>query len=98
VTPTGSFGDAEPNVTEGDLEMNKGYQCMLKNDGKTEDTNPNSKTMGILQEMANLYDRMGDHWRTISYRYVHLKTILLAAPPPTLNDVLDHRREDHNSL
>lgn len=71
---------------------------MLRNDGKTEDGNPNTRTMGILQEMASAYDRMGDHWRTISYRYVYPKIMLLAAPPPTLRGVLDHRGEDHDAL
>ena len=41
---------------------------MLKNDGKTGDANPNSATMGILEEMASFYDRTGDIWRTLSYR------------------------------
>lgn len=41
---------------------------MLKNDEKTLDTNPNAATMGILQEMASLYDRMGNQWRTLSCR------------------------------
>lgn len=41
---------------------------MLKNDGKTKDTNPNAITMGILQEMASFYDRTGDRWRTFSYK------------------------------
>jgi DNA polymerase IV len=68
VTPSASFADLGTSLTEADSEINKGFQCMLKNDGKTEDTNPNAFTMGVLQEMASFYDRTGDRWRTLSYR------------------------------
>jgi hypothetical protein len=68
VTISASFADPETSLTEADFEINKGFQCMLKNDGKTKDTNPNAFTMGILQEMSSFYDRTGDRWRTLSYR------------------------------
>ena len=41
---------------------------MVKNDGKTERINPNAPIIKLLQDMATTYDRMGDHWRTLSYR------------------------------
>ncbi|KAF7562193.1 hypothetical protein G7046_g1951 [Stylonectria norvegica] len=30
--------------------------------------NPNARTIEVLQHMASYYDRINDHWRTISYR------------------------------
>ncbi|KAK9439085.1 DNA-directed DNA polymerase X [Metarhizium brunneum] len=30
--------------------------------------NPNSRTIEVLQSMANYYDRVNDHWRTTGYR------------------------------
>ncbi|KAL6869308.1 hypothetical protein ACO1O0_000632 [Amphichorda felina] len=30
--------------------------------------NPNARTIGVLQNMANYYDRVNDHWRTTAYR------------------------------
>jgi DNA polymerase IV len=44
------------------------FACMRKNEGVSRDTNPNSGTIDILDKMAQYYDRIGDHWRTISYR------------------------------
>ena len=67
MTPAGSFADTLSNLDEATTEVNKGFQCMHKNDGKT-NMNPNAQTMGVLQEMATAYDRMGDIWRALSYR------------------------------
>lgn len=41
---------------------------MSKHDGTSKDDNPNSRVMEVLQEMATYYDRIGDHWRSTSYR------------------------------
>ena len=41
---------------------------MSKHDGTSTDNNPNSHIIDVLQQMATYYDRVGDHWRTISYR------------------------------
>lgn len=68
MTPSASFADSETTTDEAYLDINKDFPCMLKNDGKTKDTNPNAITMGILQEMASFYDRTGDRWRTFSYK------------------------------
>jgi DNA polymerase IV len=41
---------------------------MRKNEGMSKSTNPNSRTIDKLGKMAEYYDRIGDHWRTIAYR------------------------------
>jgi DNA polymerase IV len=43
-----------------------GFQCMEEHDGNPD--NPNARTIALLQELANWYDRMGDKWRTTAYR------------------------------
>jgi len=37
-------------------------------DGKKDGENPNAKTIGMLQEMANYYESSQDRWRSIAYR------------------------------
>ncbi|KIW18788.1 hypothetical protein PV08_03077 [Exophiala spinifera] len=49
-------------------KQNAGYQCMEKHGSGTSDTNPNKRTIENLQELATLYDRKGDHWRTTAFR------------------------------
>ena len=41
---------------------------MQKSDGVDDEENPNARTIGILQQMADYYDRTHDHWRTLGYR------------------------------
>lgn len=41
---------------------------MSSNDGKSGATNPNARTIQVLQEMASYYDTIKDHWRTMAYR------------------------------
>ena len=43
---------------------------MSKHDGTSKDENPNARTIEILQQMADYYDRVKDHWRTLAYRKV----------------------------
>ena len=43
---------------------------MSKHDGSGKDENPNARTIDILQQMADYYDRAKDQWRTIAYRKV----------------------------
>lgn len=43
---------------------------MEKHDGADNIENPNLRTIQILQQMCDYYDRMNDHWRTIAYRRV----------------------------
>ncbi|OJD37932.1 dna polymerase pol4 [Diplodia corticola] len=44
------------------------FQCMKKNDGKTSETNPNSRTIEVLTEMGNYYEQTKDEWRSRAYR------------------------------
>ncbi|MCJ1461503.1 hypothetical protein MMC07_000100 [Pseudocyphellaria aurata] len=48
----------------------QGFSCMEKHDGADNVENPNSRTIQLLQQMCDYYDRMNDHWRTIAYRRV----------------------------
>jgi len=41
---------------------------MQKHDGVDNDENPNRRTIEVLQEMANYYDRTNNHWRVTAYR------------------------------
>lgn len=44
------------------------FSCMSKHDGNGESQNPNSRTIEILQQMADYYERDQDHWRFTAYR------------------------------
>lgn len=44
------------------------FQCMKRNDGKTNDTNPNARTIEVLTEMGNYYEQTKDEWRSRAYR------------------------------
>lgn len=44
------------------------FTSVDKNDGSNKDMNPNALTIKILQKMASYYDRIGDSWRTLTYR------------------------------
>ena len=41
---------------------------MRKNEGNVDGTNPNARTMEVLQQMATYYDNIGDNWRSRAYR------------------------------
>lgn len=43
---------------------------MQKHDCANRIENPNARTIEILQQMADYYDRISDNWRTIAYRRV----------------------------
>ncbi|KAI1616624.1 DNA polymerase IV [Exophiala viscosa] len=47
---------------------NAGFQCMEKNDGSTDKSNPNEATIEMLQKLASKYDSKGDHFRTTAFR------------------------------
>ena len=49
-------------------ERDKTFSCMHKNDGIGKTTNPNARTVEILQQMLDYYERIQDPWRTIAYR------------------------------
>ncbi|PMD48585.1 Nucleotidyltransferase [Hyaloscypha variabilis F] len=44
------------------------YSCMQGGTGIAVESNPNGVTISILEEMAEYYDRVKDHWRTTAYR------------------------------
>lgn len=44
------------------------FACMTGGTGEITVNNPNTATIEILQQMANYYDRMNDHWRISAYR------------------------------
>ncbi|KAL8913159.1 MAG: hypothetical protein Q9171_001953 [Xanthocarpia ochracea] len=44
------------------------FTCMQKHTGTENQANPNARTIEILKQMTDYYDRTNDHWRTIAYR------------------------------
>ena len=44
------------------------FSCMQKHDGVNKLANPNARTIEVLQQMADYYDRIRDHWRLTAYR------------------------------
>lgn len=44
------------------------FSCMTGGSLSTPDSGPNTRTISILQEMADYYTRMNDTWRPIAYR------------------------------
>ncbi|KAI9722367.1 MAG: hypothetical protein M1812_001839 [Candelaria pacifica] len=79
---TGSFAsnnsDSEDSETEQKIaKVRKGpsnksgqqnFICMTKHDGVGKEENPNARTIEVLQEMADYYNRINDTWRPIAYR------------------------------
>lgn len=44
------------------------FSCMSKHDGTGKSANPNTRTIEVLQQMADYYERNQDHWRLTAYR------------------------------
>ena len=44
------------------------FSCMSKHDGTSRLEGPNARTLEVLQKMADHYERIQDHWRSIAYR------------------------------
>lgn len=44
------------------------FSCMSKHDGAGKSEYPNARTIEVLQQMADYYDRTQDHWRLNAYR------------------------------
>ena len=51
-----------------DQPWQQSFNCMHKHDGLDHDQNPNHRTIDVLQQMADYYDRTKDHWRVTAYR------------------------------
>ncbi|KAK2777289.1 hypothetical protein FQN53_002293 [Emmonsiellopsis sp. PD_33] len=49
-------------------QWQQNFSCMHKHDGHTDDGNPNARTIEILQQMSEYYNRISDQWRTLAYR------------------------------
>ncbi|KAH8697290.1 putative DNA polymerase POL4 [Talaromyces proteolyticus] len=49
-------------------EWQKNFTCMQKHDGAAKSDNPNTRTIEILQKMADYYSKTADNWRTVAYR------------------------------
>ncbi|KAF3483241.1 uncharacterized protein GIQ15_02565 [Arthroderma uncinatum] len=46
----------------------KSFTCMSKMDGKDRANNSNSRTIEVLQQMLDYYERTADQWRCLAYR------------------------------
>ena len=44
------------------------FSCMSKHDGAGKSANSNARTIEVLQQMADYYERDQDHWRLTAYR------------------------------
>lgn len=68
-----SDSDGSPSPKRKFLPQNpksshENFSCMKGGSVMAKSSNPNSRTISILQEMADYYARMGDTWRPIAYR------------------------------
>jgi DNA polymerase IV len=73
-----SFGGSESDSDRSDrapprkrlkkISAKNQFACMEKHDGVSRDSNPNARTIEVLQKMSSYYDRIGDTWRTLAYR------------------------------
>lgn len=46
----------------------QGFACMTGGTGATDESNPNMRTIEVLQKMADYYVETKDHWRQTAYR------------------------------
>lgn len=60
--------EPQPRTKKQRKKWQENFQCMQKHDGSNRDTNPNARTIEVLEQMGHYYDRIDDHWRTIAYR------------------------------
>lgn len=74
--------DAEESVSEddhkakrskrktasGDKAWEEKFNCMQKHDGLDRSQNLNRRTIEVLQQMADYYERNNDRWRPLAYR------------------------------
>ncbi|KAJ5279819.1 hypothetical protein N7478_005191 [Penicillium angulare] len=66
--PKGRKGNEGNEGNEATESWAKSFACMQKFDPDAQRDNPNAKTIEILQQIVNYYDRTADHWRSFAYR------------------------------
>lgn len=44
------------------------FACMQKHEQGSDSKSPNGRTIEVLQQMLDYYERTADHWRVIAYR------------------------------
>ncbi|OJK00384.1 hypothetical protein ASPACDRAFT_52099 [Aspergillus aculeatus ATCC 16872] len=54
--------------SEAQSDWQQNFVCMQKHDSKANAENANNRTIAVLQQMLDYYDRSGDQWRTLAYR------------------------------
>ena len=59
---------ANPKKGSFNKSWQENFSCMSKHDGTGKSTNPNARTIEVLQQMADYYERDQDHWRLTAYR------------------------------
>ena len=61
--------DTEKSTPQSDIpKWQNSFTCMHPHNGTELQDNPNSKTIQVLSEMQQYYERTMDQWRAISYR------------------------------
>lgn len=65
--PTRSNATAAPPRTKKGVNQNT-FQCMNPMGTSLKTSNPNARTIEVLEQMGNYYDQMQDQWRTLAYR------------------------------
>ncbi|RAK78206.1 DNA-directed DNA polymerase IV [Aspergillus fijiensis CBS 313.89] len=54
--------------SEAQSDWQQNFVCMQRHDSKANAENANNRTIAVLQQMLDYYDRSGDQWRTLAYR------------------------------
>ena len=66
-SPRSSTADGETEELPDSVPTwQRSFSCMKSSIATT--SNPNARTIEVLQQMATHYDRVNDHWRTTAYR------------------------------
>jgi hypothetical protein len=70
-SPSDTDSDTDTPVPQPEIpQWQKSFTCMYPHNGTELQNNPNSKTIQVLSEMQQYYERTMDQWRAISYRKV----------------------------
>ena len=96
-------GKKQKRSTADNVDAKPKFSCMRKNESASKVMNPNAGTIEKLENMAHYYDRIGDHWRTMSYRKcitalkrqsVHITTRQQAVKIPGIGERLATKVEE----